>query len=55
MQLPSFQAQTPWMAGKSLVSEIGGVIVEIGLHPKGLSPVTRFEVVYTFEPREDDW
>jgi predicted phosphodiesterase len=55
LQLPSFQAQTPWMAGKSLVSEVGGVIVEIGLHPKGLSPLTRFEVVYTFEPREEDW
>jgi predicted phosphodiesterase len=55
VQLPSFQSQTPWMAGKSLVSEVGGVILEIGLHPKGLSPLTRFEVVYTFEPREDDW
>ncbi len=55
LQLPSFQAQTSWMAGKSLVSEVGGVILEIGLHPKGLTPVSKFEVVYTFEPRGKDW
>jgi predicted phosphodiesterase len=55
VQLPSFQAQTPWMAGKSLVSEVGGVILDIGLAPKGLDPVARIEVVWTFEPREEDW
>lgn len=55
LQLPAFQAQTAWMAGKSLVSEVGGVIVEIGLHNKGLTPLTKFEVVYTFEPRTGDW
>jgi len=55
IQLPSFQAQTPWMAGKSLVSEVGGVIVEVGLHRKGLTPSTQFEVVYTFTPRANDW
>lgn len=55
LQLPSFQAQTGWMAGKSLVSEVGGVIVDIGLHTKGLAPSTKFELVYTFEPRKHDW
>ncbi len=55
LQLPSFQSQTPWMAGKSLVSEVAGVIVEVGLAPKGLAPVAKFEVVRTFEPRENDW
>jgi predicted phosphodiesterase len=55
VQLPAFQAQTPWMAAKSLVSEVAGVILDIGLHPKGLAPTTRLEVVHTFEPREDDW
>lgn len=55
IQLPSFQAQTPWMAGKSLVSEVGGVIVDVGLAPKGLAPVVSIDVVWTFEPREEDW
>lgn len=55
LQLPAFQSQTPWMAGKSLVSEVAGVIVEIGLDRKGISPVSRFEICNTFEPRQDDW
>lgn len=55
VQLPAFQAQTSWMARKSLVSEVAGVILDIGLHAKGLAPTTRLEVVHTFEPREDDW
>jgi predicted phosphodiesterase len=55
LQLPAFQAQTGWMARKSLVSEVAGVILDIGLHPKGLAPAMSFEVVYTFEPREEDW
>jgi len=55
IQLPSFQAQTGWMASKSLVSEVAGVILDIGLHPKGLAPTTRLEAVYTYEPRENDW
>ena len=55
IQLPSFQAQTAWMVTKSLVSEVAGVIVDIGLAPKGLAPVTKIETVYTYEPRPDDW
>lgn len=55
VQLPSFQRQTGWMASKSLVSEVAGVIVDIGLAPKGLAPITRLETVYTYDPREDDW
>jgi calcineurin-like phosphoesterase family protein len=55
IQLPAFQAQTGWMARKSLVSEVAGVILDIGLHPKGLAPVTKIEAVYTYEPREKDW
>lgn len=55
IQLPSFQRQSAWMAGKSLVSEVGGVIFEIGLMPKGLAPATKFEVVYTFVPKVNDW
>lgn len=55
IQLPAFQAQTPWMASKSLVSEVAGVILDIGLHPKGLAPLAKVEIVSTFEPREDDW
>lgn len=55
IQLPAFQAQTSWMAKKSLVSEVAGVIVDIGLQPKGLAPVARIEVVSTYDPRENDW
>jgi hypothetical protein len=55
IQLPSFQRQTGWMAGKSLVSEVGGVIVEIGLQPKGIAPLTKFETVYFAEPIDEDW
>lgn len=55
VQLPSFQAQSAWMAGKSLVSEVAGVIVEIGTHTKGLAPLHRFEVVHCYEPRENDF
>jgi len=55
VQLPSFQAQSAWMASKSLVSEVGGVILDVGLHPKGLAPATSVEVVYTYDPREGDW
>jgi hypothetical protein len=55
IQLPAFQRQTAWMATKSLVSEVGGVIVEIGLQPRGIAPLTKFETVYFHHPREDDW
>jgi predicted phosphodiesterase len=55
IQLPAFQAQSRWMAKKSLVSEVAGVIVDVGLHPKGLAPSVKIEVVSTFEPREEDW
>lgn len=55
VQLPSFQKQSAWMAGKSLVSEVAGVIVEIGTHTKGLSASARFEAVYFYEPRESDF
>lgn len=55
LQLPSFQAQTPWMAGKSLVSEVGGIILEVGRGKRGLAPSSSFEVVYSYTPRPDDW
>jgi hypothetical protein len=55
IQLPSFQAQTGWMARKSVVSEVAGVILDFEPHPKGIGPVVRFEIVSTYEPREDDW
>lgn len=55
IQLASFQAQTAWGASKSLVSEVGGIILDIGLVPKGLAPVTKVEIVSTFEPIEGDW
>jgi predicted phosphodiesterase len=55
IQLPAFQTQTQWMRTKSLVSEVGGVIVDVGLDAKGMAPISKLEVVYTYEPRENDW
>jgi len=55
IQTPAFQRQSSWMANKSLVSEVGGIILEIGGHPKGIAPSMTLEVVYDFEPRDDDW
>jgi hypothetical protein len=55
VQLPSFQAQTGWMASQSLVSEVAGIILDIGLHPKGIAPVAKVEVVSFYEPLADDW
>lgn len=55
VMLPSFQSQTPWMASRSLVSEVGGVILDIGLSPKGLAPIVKVETVWTYEPMEGDW
>lgn len=55
VQTPAFQTQTPWMANKSLVSEVGGIILEIGTHPQGIAPSVKFELVYSFTPRLDDW
>jgi predicted phosphodiesterase len=53
--LPSFQSQTPWMAGKALVSDVGGLIIEFGSVTKGLAGSLRFEWVSFREPRENDW
>jgi len=55
VQLPSFQAQTPWMSSKSYVSEVAGVILEIGTTTKGLAGSAKFELVTTYEPREEDY
>lgn len=55
IQLASFQAQSSWMAGRSLVSEVGGIIVDVGTSAKGLSGSAKFEIVSFYEPREDDF
>lgn len=55
LQLPAFQAQTSWMRLKSLVSEVGGLIVDVGLDVKGMAPVSKFEVAYTYEPKDNDF
>lgn len=55
VQLPSFQRQTAWMASKSIVSEVAGIILDVGLHPKGLAPSTGVEIVTTYDPLENDW
>ncbi len=53
--LPSFQAQTGWMASKSLSSYVGSCIVEFGGTTKGLSPSITVEWLIEREPRVNDW
>ena len=53
--LPSFQAQTPWMAGKALPSDVGGLILEFGSVTKGLAPSIKQEWVAFREPKPEDW
>lgn len=55
IQMPSFQAQSAYLRSRSLVSEVGGVILEVGLSAKGLAPSVRFEVVFYREPVEGDF
>ncbi len=31
------------------------IILDIGLHPKGIAPLAKVEIVSTFEPLENDW
>lgn len=53
--LPSFQAQTAWMASKGIASIVGGLIVEFGISTKGLAPALKTEWVLYRETIKDDW
>lgn len=53
--LPSFQAQSGWMASKGISSYIGSAIVEVGVETKGLAPSVQVEWLLERIPRENDW
>lgn len=44
-QLPCFQAQTPFMAGKNIDPVVGGLILEFGQDPHGLAASIKSEVI----------
>jgi predicted phosphodiesterase len=53
--LPSFQAQSAWMASKGISSYIGSVILEVGTEPKGMTPSVQVEWLLERVPKEKDW
>ena len=53
--LPSYQAQSGWMASKGIASAVGSCILEVGLEPLGLSPAVQVEWLLERVPREGDW
>lgn len=53
--VPSYQAQTSWMASKGIESIVGGAIIEFGTVTKGLAPSLRIEWLVEWEPRANDW
>jgi predicted phosphodiesterase len=53
--LPSYQAQTAWMASKGLPSIVGGLILEFGVTTKGLAPDITVRWLVEREPRANDW
>jgi predicted phosphodiesterase len=53
--LPSYQAQTPFLASKGVASYIGGLIVEFGYNAKGIAPSLKQEWVLEREPISEDY
>jgi predicted phosphodiesterase len=53
--LPSFQAQSAWMASKGISSYIGSCILEVGMEPKGMTPSVQVEWLLERVPKEKDW
>ena len=53
--LPSFQAQSGWMASKGISSYVGSAVLEVGLEPRGLAPSVQVEWLLERVPRQGDW
>lgn len=53
--VPSYQAQTSWMASKAIESIVGGAIIEFGTVTKGLAPELSTRWLIEWEPRTHDW
>lgn len=55
IMLPSFQAQTPWMASKGISSIVGSCIIEFGTNTKGIAPSMSIEWLIEYEPKRSDF
>jgi predicted phosphodiesterase len=55
IMVPSFQAQSNWMASKGISSVVGSCILEFGTATKGLAPSLSIEWLLEYEPRPNDW
>ena len=53
--LPSYQAQSAWMASKGIASYIGGAILDIGTDLRGMAPSVKVEWLLERVPIENDW
>lgn len=53
--VPSFQAQTAWMASKAIESIVGGAIIEFGTVTKGLASEMTVHWIIEREVRVNDW
>lgn len=55
LMLPSFQAQSTWMASKGIASYVGSCILEIGTELRGLAPSIQVEWLIERVPNQGDW
>ena len=55
LMVPSFQAQSAWMASKAIASYVGSAILEVGVDPLGMAPSVQVEWLLERVPRENDW
>ena len=53
--VPAYQSRTHWSRGKSLVSVVGGMILEFGVCAKGLAPSLNVEWIIERVPLVNDW
>jgi predicted phosphodiesterase len=55
LMVPSYQAQSTWMASKGISSYIGGCILEFGYETRGIAPSIQVEWLIERIPKENDW
>jgi hypothetical protein len=53
--VPAWMSRSHWMRGKSLVSVVGGIILEFGIMPGGLAPSLNVEWIIERVPLTNDW
>jgi len=55
LMVPSFQAQSTWMASKGIASYVGSAILEMGVEPRGMAPSINVEWLIERVPNQGDW